>query len=416
MTEDRLLFAAALANPAEDTPRLVLADWFDEHDEPDLAAALRVGREMVAFLSELTRWDASPVCRSQVYESGAMRDVFPALPAAQLLTRYIAMFPVPPAAVTEFDENAPPPRSHSDPLNPAAFLSRWQHERQRQIAALRELAAREADKLAAQRAFNAQPDAQKFEEQSCRLHESVLRECVPSAIPGALGHAARMNERGHPLAWLPLALLGPDGELPRRVPRFGTAGTLSYGTLRAGDPLPIRALGPDVPAVIGSEALAPESPTFAAVRGWAEESNGALEGHVFRLDRPLDAAAVGRLWFSRLPADSLNAALVNANWSVNRLPTSGALGALFGAAHGGGAYGRREWGAYGRLHAWQSLGALAGCAPTLRVEVVAAEALRCEWFDFDGTNWFNHIAWDLGLICVRPDRRTVALLAATDTD
>jgi uncharacterized protein (TIGR02996 family) len=415
MTEDRLLFAAALANPAEDTPRLVLADWFDEHDEPDLAAALRVGREMVAFLGELTRWDTSPACRSQVYESGAMRDAFPALHAARLMKRYAALFPVPPTAVTEFDENAPPPRFHSDPLNPATFLSRWQYERRRQIAALRELAAREAGKLVAQRAFSASPDAQTFEEQSCRLHESVLREFSPSAISGAIDHAARMRERGHPLAWLPLTLLGPDGELPRRVPRFGTAGTMSYGTLRAGDPLPIRALGPDVPAVIGSDLLAPDSHAFAAMRGWAEESNGHLEGHVFRLDQPLDAAAVGRLWFSRLPADSLNAALVNAHWSVNRLPTSGALGALFGTAHEGGVYGRREWGAYGRLHAWQSLGTLAGCAPTAPAEEVSVEAVRCEWFDFGGTDWFNHME-DLGLICVRPDRRTVALLAATDTD
>src|SRR5215213_5884580 len=96
MTEDRLLFAAALANPAEDTPRLVLADWFDEHDEPDLAAALRLGREMVAFLGELTRWDVSPVCRNRVFENGASRELFPAAPAAELLTRYVAMFPIPP--------------------------------------------------------------------------------------------------------------------------------------------------------------------------------------------------------------------------------------------------------------------------------------------------------------------------------
>ena len=125
---------------------------------------------------------------------------------------------------------------------------------------------------------------------------------------------------------------------------------------------------------------------------------------------------VGRLWFSRLPAGSLNAALVTANWSVSRLPASGALGALFGAAHGGGAYGRREWGAYARLHAWQSLGALAGCAPTASAEAVAAEALRCEWFEFGGTDWFAHIAGDLGLMCVRPDRLSVALLAASDSD
>ncbi len=416
MTEDALLFAAALANPAEDTPRLVLADWFDEHDEPDFALALRAGRELVAYLGELTRWDAVPVCRSQVYETGAFRELFPARPAARLLARYIDLFPVPPGTRTEFDENAPPPQSPGDPLDPAAFLSRWQHRRQHQIAALRELAARGSEKPTAQREYLARPNERDFELQSCLLHEAVLRESVPPVTSAALDHAARMRERGHPLAWLPLALLRPEGELPRRVPRFGPTGTSSYGTLRDGDPLPVQALGPDAPAVIGSDALAPDSPAFAAVRSWADQSNGNLEGHVFRLDRALDADAVGRLWFSRLPAASLNAALVTANWFVNRRPTSGALGLLFGAAHGGGAYTRGEWGAYARLHAWQSLGELAGCALIASAEEVAAEALRCEWFEFGGTEWFARIAWDLGLICVRPDRRTIALLAATDTD
>jgi hypothetical protein len=167
--------------------------------------------------------------------------------------------------------------------------------------------------------------------------------------------------------------------------------------------------------VIDSEAFAPDSPVFAAVRGWTDGWDGQFEGHVFQLDRPLAADAVGKLWFSRLPADSLNAALVTATWSLNCVPTSGALGALFTAAQGGGAYTHGEWGAYGRLHAWRSLGALVGCAPTARAEEVAAEALRCEWFDFGGTEWFDRAAWDLGLMCVRPDRRTVALLAATDT-
>lgn len=38
MTDRDALVAAVLANPAEDTPRLVYADWLDDHDEPELAA------------------------------------------------------------------------------------------------------------------------------------------------------------------------------------------------------------------------------------------------------------------------------------------------------------------------------------------------------------------------------------------
>jgi uncharacterized protein (TIGR02996 family) len=42
MTDDPTLLAAVLANPADDAPRLVYADWLDEHGQPDRAAFLRL--------------------------------------------------------------------------------------------------------------------------------------------------------------------------------------------------------------------------------------------------------------------------------------------------------------------------------------------------------------------------------------
>lgn len=419
MTEDALLFAAALANPAEDTPRLVLADWFDEHDEPELASALRAHARIVAYLAELIRWDASPVQRNQYYDHDReeLRDLFPSLPAARLLTRYMDQFPLPPGAQTEYDVNAQHPLLAHKLAPPLVFLNRWHYQRAKQIALVRELAARASDRSPLDPdAFDPPADAHAFESQSCLLCELVLRGHAPFGIPGATAHAERMRAAGHPLAWLPLRLLRPDAELSLHVPRFGPNGAVSFGAPIVGTPLPSRAVTAGAPAVIGSEEFRPESPLFAAVRGWWEESGGHAEGWQFRLDRPLDAGAVGRLWFSRLPAASLNAALVTPQWSVDRVEASGALAVLFGAAHNGGAYGRREWGAYARLRAWQSLSALCGCRPTAMPEDVAAVASGCEWFTFSGTQWFGQVAWDLGLICLRPDRRTVAILAATDTD
>jgi uncharacterized protein (TIGR02996 family) len=419
VTEDELLFAAALAEPAEDTPRLVFADWLTEHGEDDLAAALRDHRDIVAYLGELTRWDVSPSRRSQRYDRDReeLRDLFPPLPAAQLLTRYRHLFPVPPGAPTQFDVNALPPLGFKGIAPPGGFLSRWQHARTKQIALVRELAARAADRpVADQPAFTPADDPRTVEEQACLLHELVLRGRNVHPIAGAAAHAERMRDRGHPLAWLPLRLLAPDAELSAHVPRFGANGAVAFGAPIVGEPLPPRAVGVDAPAVVGSDEFPIESPLFAAVRGWLEESNGRAEGWAFRLDRPLDPVAVGRLWFSRLPADALNAALVTPQWAVDRVEASGALAVLFGAAHNGGAYGRREWGAYGRLGAWRSLAALAGCPPTAGPEAVEQAAGACRWFTFGGTQWFAQVAWDLGLFCLRPDGRTVALLAATDAD
>lgn len=414
LAEDELLFAAALAHPAEDTPRLVLADWFDEHDEPEFASALRAGPEMIAYLGELIRWNATPVRRSHVYENGAVRDLFPTLPAAQLLVRYMNQFPVPPGAQTTFDVSAPPPRAYGDPLNPAAFLVRWQYEHGREINRLREQAARTADAGVPVRAFESNPGARRFEEQCCLLHELVLRWHDVQKVPGALDHHARMCERGHELAWLSLRLPIGERELVQVLPRFGP-NSAGFNHPTTSLPLAVQTVGPGAPAVVGTEEFAPEAPVFAAVRWW-NDSNGEVEGRAFRLDAPLDPDAVGRLWFSRLPADSLNAALVTASWFVNRSTFLGALIHLFASAHNGGAYGGGEWGAYGRLRAWQTFGALVGCAPTATADEIMTEAVRCEWLSFGGTDWFYQLPPDIGLICVRPDRLSVALLAATDTD
>ena len=42
---------------------------------------------------------------------------------------------------------------------------------------------------------------------------------------------------------------------------------------------------------------------------------------------------------------------------------------------------------------------------------------RCQWVSFTAdSEWFYRVAWDLGLLAVRPDRMSLAVFAATDTD
>lgn len=416
MTEDALLFAAALANPAEHTPRLVLADWYDERDEPDLAAALRASPEMVAFLSELTKWDRVPT-QELAHDNLQSRPPFPMIATAQLLTRHMHLFPVPPGARKEWSEAAPPPvYGSTEPLPPATFLHWWQSERRAQVGALRELAAR-ASAREQPPAFTEPADARAFEEQSCLLHELVLREREQAALPAAVAHVARMRERGHPLAWLPTRLLSTDAFLPSLAVRFSPNGGYGGGEVGYGGALEATAVPFDAPRVVSTEDLPDEAPVFAAVRSWRAESGGSYEACLFRLERELSTSTVSRLWFTRLPAGSVDGSIVSNSWRVNRMVAANMLARLFEAAQNGGAYGRGEFGAYGRLHAWQSLGALAGCAPEASIEEVAREAERCAWFSFAGSAWFDVVEHlNLGAICVRADRRTVALLAATDAD
>ena len=102
---------------------------------------------------------------------------------------------------------------------------------------------------------------------------------------------------------------------------------------------------------------------------------------------------------------------------ISSSSASRALSFLFSAASGGGAYSGPPRGAHGRLAAWQSLAGLVGARDDASVETVAALAKQCTWWEFTAENdWFFQVAWDLGLVALRPQGRSLAVLAATDTD
>lgn len=73
-------------------------------------------------------------------------------------------------------------------------------------------------------------------------------------------------------------------------------------------------------------------------------------------------------------------------------------------------------GAYGRVASWGSLAALAGVEKN---DLAAMEraADRCEWLSYT-SDWYLHVApsMDVGIAGLRPDRRTVVILAITDSD
>ncbi|MDQ3789920.1 MAG: DUF6183 family protein [Actinomycetota bacterium] len=207
---------------------------------------------------------------------------------------------------------------------------------------------------------------------ACVVHELVSRgEAVPA------GWRARLA--GHPLGALPLTPL-PGETGPRTRSELITApGAVPNATRRT----------------------TPEDVT-AAVTTWLTESNGRAEAAVFTLSAPLAAADVGIHTVESLELDSV----AGGGLALRAAALSDVVPLLFGAAANGGAYDRGQGGAYGRLAAWRSVKALAGGA----VE-------GCAWWTFEAANdWFERIAWDLGVLCLRPGGRTVAVLAATDRD
>jgi hypothetical protein len=143
---------------------------------------------------------------------------------------------------------------------------------------------------------------------------------------------------------------------------------------------------------------------------WVEQSNATVEGKVLEFAAPPDVSAIYPDNLRILGLESLTDVRLLRQTTLDSVCEQ-----LFSAAAYGGAYDSGVGGAYGRLTMWQSIAALAG-VPLTTVEDVSAAAAECTWWYYDGTPWFNSVAWDIGLITLRADRRSMSVLAATDTD
>lgn len=236
----------------------------------------------------------------------------------------------------------------------------------------------------------------------CLVHEIALRG-------GVVQHrwAGSPHWRYHPLAWLPRSLTPLEGEpdMPEYTIRGGAASLPDL----VGEPA--HGHGP-VPAVRETTTESEAAAIGSAVANWVEESNGRIEARTFALAGDLEPEAVGDTLLS-LGLESFR----HPRSGLERCSARQAWGQLFTSASNGGAYGSGCYGAYGRLYAWRSVAALAGAPPEATAAEVEALALTCSWHSFGGAgDWFEQVAWDVGLAVVSPDRRRLAVLAATDTD
>lgn len=251
---------------------------------------------------------------------------------------------------------------------------------------------------------------------ACLVHELVLRGVAVMEVPAIAAWAGSPHWRRHPLRWLPWTLSDVEGEPD--MPGYSVHGgshSLPYGPTGSRQ------------ATAGSRSTPPraeETTTRAvatrigsAVANWAEESNGTVEARVFELARPMDVGSVPVLLPGLGLACLATKGKKKASLSTTACPPDHAWAVLFAAASTGGAYNSGGYGAYGRLAAWHSLAALAGAAEDSTAEEAEARVRACGWYSFDArTEWFEGVAWDVGLAALSPDGLRLAVLAATDTD
>jgi hypothetical protein len=241
------------------------------------------------------------------------------------------------------------------------------------------------------------------------VHELVL------AGRGVLDHPAvsrwaRLGHwRHHGLGWLPLEL----AEFERPSPRSGTYDEAWEGLLAGKS---TEAAGSDLEMVVTT------TEDFAARAGrafahWIEHSNGKVDAHEYLAAGPIRDGDLRELVAGATPAFLAGGDVR----TLRAIPaTLGQVWArLYQAGSGTSFYGPRQGGAYGRLHAWQSIAALTAAPASATPDDVADLARACRWFALDITSdWFWGVWWvsDVALACVGPTPDRVAVIAATDTD
>jgi hypothetical protein len=298
------------------------------------------------------------------------------------------------------------------------FTAAWPDDRRqvRQAASLLAAGQSPAD-LAVAFEGGASPGAAAQELRACLVHELVLRGTAVTQIPAITRWTGSAHWQRHRLAWLPLELSGLEAD--RTLPSYHSRGgsyAAPYGPSGQGTQPPGRAALATVAAVRDVTSLPAAAAIGAAVASWAAESNGRIEAKVFGLASPLPAGLVpGTL--AVLGLDCLHGLTPDSRFMVAACPPARAWQILFAAASTGGAYNHGLYGAYGRLAAWQSMAGLCGAAADALAAEAESKARACDWFSFNaGTSWFEQVAWDIGLVTIRPGRRRLAILAATDTD
>lgn len=246
---------------------------------------------------------------------------------------------------------------------------------------------------------------------ACWLGELVLRDAPVGDLAAAKAFHASLVASGHPLGPLPLRLLACEREAPTYLPMFGDEGIEgAVQSLERGS-VTMRTLPP--PAEHGAPTVVPVADEDLATRASeAVKAWSKVEAKVFSLVPPVPVTDVGKWLLRALPLASVEG---STRLSADRTGADAVFGALFAAAANGGARDPGLGGAYGRLAAWTSFAALVGQPAGAAADDVDAHARQCGFVLYRGAaGWFHDVAWDVGMLAVRPGGASCAVVAATD--
>ncbi len=248
------------------------------------------------------------------------------------------------------------------------------------------------------------------------IQESVARGARYDDVEPISTFWKALSEQEEPLAWLPLHRV--DIERSANFPRYGrSANDMHLPSSNVTDELEKHlSTNPHGKSFKTVPLTFDQVPAARCVSKWTEHSNGKFEAKLFQTTSPITAADVSAKNLSNLQLECL-AGAKQRDIKVDIVTPERLFAILFSAASNGGAYPSGVEGAYGRLAAWKSLAAIVGAADNASFNEVSSAVKQSGWCSFESpAEWFYNIAWDFGIVCVRPDKRHIAVLAASDED
>jgi uncharacterized protein (TIGR02996 family) len=407
VTHDEAFVQAIIESPDDDGPRLVYADWLEDRGDP-LAPSVRARPEIFRILASLKTATEAPFDRIDDHATAGRMDVVIAVARLLVRCQHLLVNPYQPSLpewTMDHLENVLALSPGAASVEALLFVLASQPKRPPDYRMHASRLASGQPQEVLQRSLERHADEHAFVELcACLVQEMVIRGARLDGLPVV----------EHPLAALPLRLTAVEAGLADFLPHSSLRGHIRGGatgpsSLPLTVPLPL--LGPRPPPALSEVTNEPLSERIGVVvRNWR------VETRVFRATWPLQVGDLSLSLLERLGLDCLQG-VAGADIRAEFVPASQAVSTLFGVAANGGCYSRGRYGAYGRLEAWSSVAGLVGAPPGETIEDVADMARRCLWVSFTAASeWFYQDTWDLGILCVRPDGMSLAVLAATDTD
>ena len=262
------------------------------------------------------------------------------------------------------------------------------------------------------------------------VQELVLRSQVGAIKEPAEQLWCQLREMKHPLAWLPLVLSPIERNIT--LTQYRTLAQVASGcyfesicgSFEEARPTEQTVLKKPQTHTSGRfELLRERLPAPAHLARCVEwkHPESKCEARIFDF---LPAGVEFESTLGQLPLDCLRNFFREPEFRVTDM--SDVFSIFFQAASCGDALSiSHQYGAYGRLSAWQSMASCAGCVPEESFEQCCARVAECRWFDLNidplastqvvKRDWFYRVIWDFCVICVHPSNATLAVLAATGT-